>query len=534
MQTTSLACPWPGRQPEALEEFLPLLHSYLLLARAICTDPRACDGSEDLAILFSQISSLPSQNHLADIRKFVSDKKRISYALRGASAILSQTRVSGNAETKVAVSIGDFELIKRISAGAFARVFLARKKVTNDIYAIKVIPKSDLVRKNQLKRVLLEKDILLSVNSDFITRCYYSIIGPSNLYIVMEYLPGGDLYSMLQNLGCLDEDSARVYAVQIAMALAHLHSLGIIHRDLKPHNILVSKSGGLKLTDFGLSYVGVVDRQYASEVVSSGSCLGTPDYIAPEILLLQSHTFTVDWWSFGVIVYEFLAGVPPFHGANERETHLNTLQGLYQPLVGFSTEACDFVSRLLILDPSKRLGAGGSDEVLKHPWLQGAELESPFVPELNGAEDTQYFTERYTPQGDDDSDIFKDVEESRKPNKLRKVGSQVYKPVPAFDIRAFSPSPSEGEDSSGNSEMNSFPSVQVVALSDKNKTLTVAQGKVRRSSFAPEKTKGLAPVADSPLASRSFMEEGKRVITPSRMGLSVDDSTVPKRKRRDS
>jgi serine/threonine protein kinase len=164
--------------------------------------------------------------------------------------------------------------------------------------------------------------------------------------------------------GSIDEDSARVYAFQIACALADLHSLGIIHRDLKPDNVRISSAGALRLIDFGLSFVGAVNHGYADgseagEVAESPSCIGTTDCVAPEVLLLQRHTFAVDWWSLGVILYACLTGVPPFHAETEVETHANTMRGEYERLSeeDCSSDARDFVSRLLIVDPTQRLGA---------------------------------------------------------------------------------------------------------------------------------------------------------------------------------
>jgi serine/threonine protein kinase len=550
IQATPLNLAWPAAQYDATDVILPMLHLHLLLGHAICIEPELENGPSELSDICDQIASFPlseSNDYLSDIRRLVSEKKRISYALRGAATVLSQTRVSGNDNTKVEVSIADFELVKRISAGAFARVFLARKKVTNDIYAMKVIPKSGLIRKNQLKRVLAERDILLRANNDFITRCYYSIIGKSNLYLLMEYLPGGDLYSILQNLGALDETSAQIYAVQIANALAHLHSHGIIHRDLKPDNILISKTGDLKLTDFGLSYIGVVDREYgdaadAGEVATSSSCLGTPDYIAPEILLLQNHTYTVDWWSFGVIVYEFLAGIPPFHAPTEQETHLNAMKGQYEKLSedDFSAEAVDFVSRLLLVDPAQRLGAGGAAEVLQHPWLCGVDIVPPFIPELRDAEDTGYFTERYTPSSTDDRDILDDIQACRRKNPLAKAGSAVFRPVPHFEIQSFAPSAAEGEgEGEGDraSEFKEFSGVSADSLSLVNVAMT-ARTRTRRSTLEHAPKRGLEPVGDSPLTRKVCSDgsdaEAKEQSAPARprSRWSIDDSSIqPKRRR---
>ena len=245
----------------------------------------------------------------------------------------------------------------------------------------------------------------------------------------MEYLPGGDLYSLLQEFGSLDENTSRIYTFQIATALAYLHSHGIIHRDIKPDNILVSADGFLKLTDFGLSYIGLVGRHINKEAESDGlvqtnSMVGTPDYIAPEIVMNHSHSFSVDWWSLGVMVYEFFYGIPPFHSDSEKQIHDNIIHGRYVFLdeqktpdndfadIEISDTAKDLIRKLLQVDPEKRLGAHGSVEVLSHPWFEGlkiGEIEPPFIPKLANPEDTQYFTARYQFDQNDDSDILSDI-----------------------------------------------------------------------------------------------------------------------------
>ncbi|KAL6009691.1 hypothetical protein ACLOJK_000120 [Asimina triloba] len=244
------------------------------------------------------------------------------------------------------ISIEDFEIIKPISRGAFGRVFLARKRITGDLFAIKhqsgilqndkpqqVLKKADMIRKNAVDSILAERNILITVRNPF-------VVSRENLYLVMEYLNGGDLYSLLRNLGCLDEDMARVYLAEVVLALEYLHSLNIIHRDLKPDNLLIAKNGHIKLTDFGLSRVGLIGStdDLSGPIVSSSaflvddeptstatqqtqnreerqrnSAVGTPDYLAPEILLGMGHGPSADWWSVGIILFELLAGIPPFN-----------------------------------------------------------------------------------------------------------------------------------------------------------------------------------------------------------------------------
>ena len=423
---------WPENREILITKSLPMLHLVFLLDRALNVQADLLEAVDELEEIQQMIWNLPDRVEFAAFIsksiELVKEKQRHSYALTNAARVLQQTRISGSssAPTLMNASIRDFTFLKRISAGAYARVFLAQKKKTGDLYAIKVLRRDEVQQKNQMKRVLAEKDILLQFCNPYIVKFYYSIIGRHNLYLVMEYLPGGDLYSLLQNVGCLDEESTKIYAIQIILALRYLHQSGIIHRDLKPDNILIGADGKLKLTDFGLSHLGVVDRQSTTgnQSVSvqdpslnvAASLVGTPDYIAPEIILNLPHTFTADYWSLGVIIYELLNGEPPFHGETETETHTNILKGKIDFTdMEISDEAIDFIKSLLKINPKERLGANKFEDILNHPWIKGINIEEeepPFMPKLVSAQDTGYFEQRYTFNKDDDDDILIDIKES--------------------------------------------------------------------------------------------------------------------------
>lgn len=430
---TYLDLSWPGDPEEYIALVLPILHLYFLMERALNVQADLIDSFDELEQIQYNIYSLPERIEFMDYTKvsgdLVKEKIRHCVALQTAGAVLQQTRVSGSSSSPyiTSASISDFNFLKRISSGAYARVFLAQKKKTGDLYAIKVLKRKECEQKNQFKRVLAEKDILLQFSNPYIVKFYYSIIGHHNLYLVMEYLPGGDLYSLLQNVGCLDEENTRIYALQILSALHTLHKSGIIHRDLKPDNILIGADGLLKLTDFGLSHLGVVGRQNNTDKNSqapvedpslntAASLVGTPDYIAPEILLNQPHTFTADYWSLGVIIYELLCGEPPFHGETETETHTNILRGKIDFTdMDLQPEIEDFIRRLLTIDPKNRLGSKSFEEITNHPWLKGHDTsndEPPFKPELANPADTQYFEQRYSFKEDDDGDILEDMQDS--------------------------------------------------------------------------------------------------------------------------
>ncbi|PKI76727.1 hypothetical protein CRG98_002895 [Punica granatum] len=222
-----------------------------------------------------------------------------------------------------------------------------------------------MIRKNAVESILAERDILISVRNPFVVRFFYSFTCRENLYLVMEYLNGGDLYSLLRNLGCLDED---------VLALEYLHSLCVVHRDLKPDNLLIAHDGHIKLTDFGLSKVGLINStdDLSGPAVSGTSMLGvdeqaqlsasedqkerwkkrsavgTPDYLAPEILLGTGHGFTADWWSVGVILFELIVGIPPFNAEHPQTIFDNILnRNIPWPRVPeeMSPEAKDLIDR---------------------------------------------------------------------------------------------------------------------------------------------------------------------------------------------
>lgn len=339
-----------------------------------------------------------------------------------------------NGFSKDRTSIEDFEIIKPISRGAFGRVFLAQKRSTGDLFAIKVLKKADMIRKNAVEGILAERDILISVRNPFVVRFYYSFTCKENLYLVMEYLNGGDLYSMLRNLGCLDEDMARVYIAEVVLALEYLHSRSIVHRDLKPDNLLIGQDGHIKLTDFGLSKVGLINSTEDLSAPSSftngflvddepkprhvskrearqqQSIVGTPDYLAPEILLGMGHGTTADWWSVGVILYELLVGIPPFNADHPQQIFDNIINRdiqwpKYPEEISF--EAYDLMNKLLIENPVQRLGVTGATEVKRHAffkdinWDTLARQKAMFIPSAE-AHDTSYFMSRYIWNVEDD------------------------------------------------------------------------------------------------------------------------------------
>jgi len=268
--------------------------------------------------------------------------------------------------------IGDFEILKPISRGAFGRVYLAKKKRTGDLFAIKVLRKADMVRKNMVDHVIAERNILAQTQNPFVVKLFYALQTEINLYLVMEYCVGGDLGALLKNFQYLEEPMAKLYAAETLLALEYLHSLNIVHRDLKPDNLLINAQGHIKLTDFGLSRGGLIEDEKNKEIVedppelqvpnspggmdtpetppspgifpppspgaparkrsslnvrrsSKNRVVGTPDYLSPEILLGAGHGTPVDWWALGVVLFEMLTGVPPFNDETPEQIFQNIL-----------------------------------------------------------------------------------------------------------------------------------------------------------------------------------------------------------------
>ncbi|KAK9045256.1 hypothetical protein V6N11_059143 [Hibiscus sabdariffa] len=293
-------------------------------------------------------------------------------------------------------SIEDFEIIKPISRGAFGRVFLARKRATGDFFAIKVLKKADMIRKNAVESILAERNILISVRNPFVVRFFYSFTCRENLYLVMEYLNGGDLYSLLRNLGCLDEDMGRVYIAEVLTDFG-LSKVGLINSTDDLSGPSFSNSGFTEDDEPKEQISPMRERRQKHSVV------GTPDYLAPEILLGMGHGATADWWSVGIILFELLVGLPPFNAETPQLIFDNIMnRNIPWPKIPeeISYEAYDLIDKLLTENPVQRLGATGASEVKQHVffkdinWSTLARQKAMFIPSTE-AHDTSYFMSRY-------------------------------------------------------------------------------------------------------------------------------------------
>jgi serine/threonine protein kinase len=238
-----------------------------------------------------------------------------------------------------------------------------------------------LMENDQIDQVLTERSVLLQTVHPFLVGAHFTFQSDTNIFLILDYVPGGELFGRLKSEKKFSESRTRLYAAEILLGLGHLHSLGMVYRDLKPENILVDRDGHLKLTDFGL-----VKSKMEDGSTTSTFC-GTPEYIAPEILEEKPYTKAVDWWSFGILVYEMLVGIPPFYSENTNRLYRAILHDSIVFPEEISQRAKDFISKLLMKMPAARLGAGDDDqeEVMKHPFFSGYDwedvMEKRIVPE---------------------------------------------------------------------------------------------------------------------------------------------------------
>jgi serine/threonine protein kinase len=251
-----------------------------------------------------------------------------------------------SASKKDAISLDNFQIEKVLGKGAFGKVFLVTKKDTAQVFAMKALRKDMIEKRNQRMHTKTERQILGDVTSPFIVQLRFAFQTKDKLYMVMDFINGGELFFHLRKSGRFTEERTRFYAAEILLALDYLHNLGVIYRDLKPENVLLDSEGHIKLTDFGLSkqFFGTEQNQKAF------SFCGTPEYLAPEILKGTGHDKAVDHWSLGALIYEMMAGAPPWYSKNRDEMFRNMLTKPLQIKSHFSPSATDLLKKLLVVD----------------------------------------------------------------------------------------------------------------------------------------------------------------------------------------
>ncbi|KAI8360812.1 camp-dependent protein kinase 10 [Blakeslea trispora] len=313
------------------------------------------------------------------------------------------------------LTVQDYEFIETLGTGTFGRVWLSKQRNTKQYYAVKVLRKADVVRLKQVEHINSERQVLSQINFPFIVQLYCTFQNDQNLFMLQEFVIGGELFRHLRKLGRFPVDTARFYAAEIVLALEYLHSKDIIYRDLKPENILLDHRGYVKITDFGFAKK-VVDRTW--------TLCGTPEYLAPEVIQSKGHSKSVDWWSLGVLIFEMMAGYPPFYDDNHFGIYERILSGKVQYPNYFDSTSKDLLKKLLVIDRTRRLGnlKDGADDVKRHKWFRHTDwcsllnktVRAPIIPAHSNDYDTSNFEkypeEKLTEQHKSDpySDLFID------------------------------------------------------------------------------------------------------------------------------
>ena len=312
------------------------------------------------------------------------------------------------------LSIDDFDLLKVIGKGSFGKVMQVRKKDTQKIYALKAIRKSYIVSKSEVTHTLAERTVLARVDCPFIVPLKFSFQSPEKLYLVLACINGGELFYHLQREGRFSLSRARFYAAELLCALETLHNMDVIYRDLKPENILLDYQGHIALCDFGLCKLNMKDDD------KTDTFCGTPEYLAPELLLGQGYSKVVDWWTLGVLLYEMLTGLPPYYDEDVPKMYKKILQEPLRFPDGFDRDAKDLLIGLLSRDPRRRLGCNGAEEIKMHPFFSQLSWKRlmmkgyipPFKPHVSSPNDTSNFDQEFTKEKPIDSVVDEYLSES--------------------------------------------------------------------------------------------------------------------------
>ncbi|KAF0305545.1 cAMP-dependent protein kinase catalytic subunit [Amphibalanus amphitrite] len=299
--------------------------------------------------------------------------------------------------SKNTAALEDFDLLKTLGTGSFGRVMLVQHKAGKDYFAMKILDKQKVVRLKQVEHTLNEKRILQAISFPFLVSLQYHFKDNKNLYIILPYVSGGEMFFHLRRLRAatkrgFHESHSRFYAAQIVLAFEYLHYLDLIYRDLKPENLLIDSQGYIKVTDFG----------FAKRVKGrTWTLCGTPEYLAPEIILSKGYNKAVDWWAMGVLIYEMAAGYPPFFADQPIQIYERIVAGKVRYPSHFSSELKDLLRNLLQVDLTKRYGnlKNGVNDIKGHKWFATTDwiavyqkkVEAPFIPKCKGPGDTSNF-----------------------------------------------------------------------------------------------------------------------------------------------
>ncbi|KAK8797217.1 hypothetical protein WA158_004427 [Blastocystis sp. Blastoise] len=298
------------------------------------------------------------------------------------------------------LSKNDFTMLKVVGKGSFGKVLLVRSKINKKVYALKILSKEKVVERKQVDHTKSERIILEMINYPFLARLEFAFQTHTTLYLGMEFFAGGPLFHHLQQARRFPEERARFYACEVILAMGYLHKENILYRDMKPENILLDRYGHVYITDFGLSKLNVNKGQMVQTIC------GTPEYVAPEVLLGNPYGKAVDWWSIGTLLYEMMVGLPPFYDKNRKTMFTRILSAKLRFPAYVSANARNLIARLLQRDPALRLGSGPTDaeEIKAHPFFMSVDWKAieekrvtpPWIPQLIGDTDTRNFNQKYT------------------------------------------------------------------------------------------------------------------------------------------
>lgn len=297
-----------------------------------------------------------------------------------------------NEKRECSAMIGDFERTKVLGTGAFGVVYLVKHVHTGKYYAMKMVEKEKIVKLKQIEHSYYEKKILYGLNFPFVVYMKYFFKDNVYLYYVLPFIAGGEMFTHLRKMGKFEETSAKFYGAQVILALEYLHSCELVYRDLKPENILIDRTGYIKITDFGFCKL-IRGRTW--------TLCGTPEYLAPEIILSKGYGTAVDWWSTGVLLFEMSAGHPPFFASDPMRIYEKIVAGKYRCPTHFSTELIDLIGHVLQVDNSRRYGnlKDGVMDFKNHMWfkeidwdnLLNSRIHPPFLPKIKSPCDTANF-----------------------------------------------------------------------------------------------------------------------------------------------
>ena len=315
----------------------------------------------------------------------------------------------------VKLTVDDFNQLKTLGKGSFGKVVLVSLKKNNKLYAMKILDKAKIKKRKQEAHTITERNLMVRVNNPFVVRIHSAFQDEKNLYILTEFMQGGEMFFHIQKEKIFSEEKTRFYIAELVLALEFLHKNKMIYRDLKPENIMIDANGHIKITDFGLSKI------FEEQEIAKTFC-GTPQYLAPEVLT-QKYEYSVDWFSLGCVMYMMLMGRPPLRIPKGKRPSFEYYKNIQYPNKGYSEDAINLMKSLLQVEPTIRLGYGdkGVENIKKHPFfrsinwekLMKRQVKPPFIPKLKNEQDLTYFDKMFTnepPVNNDSLDLRTSVE----------------------------------------------------------------------------------------------------------------------------